>query len=142
MFSTTTGTCSAIEVNRKIVINGVNANEMLILAFVFIYDSSPHTICPFGQLATVFINAGENPTILLGYLEDNIVDMVLSQANTNRQIQEVLGITRDEQTNNSRTQHIINLYTSSRRFGTPTPGFDQIEVYRACNPRGTAWHQE
>ena len=112
------------------------------MVFAFTYDTRAHTICPFGQLATVFINASENPNTLLGYLEDAIVDMVLSQANANRQIREILGITRDEQTNGNRTQHIINLYTSSRRFGTPTPGFDRIEIYRACNPSGTAWHQE
>ena len=82
-FSTATETRSAIEVNRKIVINGANTHELLILAFAFTYDGNPHMICPFGQLATVFINAGENPNILLGYLEDMIVDMVLSQANTN-----------------------------------------------------------
>ena len=128
-FSTATETCSAIEVNRKIVINGANVNELLILAFVFTYDSSPHTICPFGQLATVFITAEENPNVLLGYLEDTIVDMVLSQAGANQQIQEVLGITRDERIEYNRTQHIINLYTSSCHVSAPTAGFNCIEIY-------------
>ena len=68
-FSTATETRSAIEVNRKIVISGANAHELLILAFAFTYDGNPHTICPFGQLATVFITADENLNILLGHLE-------------------------------------------------------------------------
>ena len=82
-YLTPAGMCSAIEVHRKIVINGANINDILMISFVFTYDCGPHTICPFGQIATVYVNAGESPNILLGYLEDEIVGMVLSQANAN-----------------------------------------------------------
>ena len=82
-YSTPAGMHSAIEVHRKIVINGANINNILMISFIFTYDCGPHTICPFGQIATVFVNAGENLNILLGYLEDEIVIMVLSQANAN-----------------------------------------------------------
>ena len=140
LYESPIGPRTAIDVHRQIYVTSGNADNALLLELSFKYDNAPHTVCPFGTNATVQLNVAENPASLLGYMEDEIVDMVIGQASPTRQLKQVLAITRDESTNGTRCQHIIDLYTSPHRFKNPAPGFERMDVYQSHNKEGANWH--
>ena len=135
------GSRTATDVHRRIYITTGNADQILLVGFTFKYDNQPHTVCPFGTHASVLLNGAENSTALLGYIEDEIVDMVIGEASPSRRLRQVLALTRDELTEGTRCQQLINLYTSSHRLKEPPLGFSRMETYQSHNKSGTHWHQ-
>ena len=135
------GPRTAAEVYRRIYISGTNANHMLLISFTFKYDTSMHTVCPFGTSATVLLNRAEEADNLLGYIEDSIIDTIMGEASPKRCLKQVLAITRDELTNGTRCQQQMTLYTSSHRIKEPDIGYSRIESCQSHNREGTTWHQ-
>ena len=97
---------------------------MLLISFTFKYDTSMHTVCPFGTSATVTLNGAEEADNLLGYIEDSIIDTIMGEASPKQHLKQVLAITRDELTNGTRCHQQIMLYTSSHRLKEPAIGFN------------------
>ena len=135
---------TAAKVHKKIYISGPNinphSNQVFLIGFSFTYDTEAHTVCPYGTNATVLLNVAENPDNLLGYMEDEIINMIIGEASPKQQLKQVLAITRDKSTDGTRCQHIIDLYTSSHHFKNPAPGFTRIEVYQSHNKGEASWH--
>ena len=132
------GNRQGIEIHRQIGLNAENLTSSAQFEFCFRYDSQPHSICPFGLMATVLMNVEDDPYIVLGYIEDNIDDLVLGQAGPDCLIPGITAITRDEKFGEARTYYTIDLYVTTEGLREPQRGFQRIDEIRVEEKTGRA----
>ena len=133
------GARRGIEVHRRIGLTAANLTSSAQFEFCFRYDCQPHTICPFGLMATVLMNVEDNPYIAIGYIEDNITDLILGQAGPDRLIPGITTITRDERIEEDRTYYSIDLYAVQGDLREPTQGFERIDEMGVEGRTGGTW---
>ena len=78
-------------------------------------------------MTTVLMNVEDNPYIVLGYMEDNLTDLILGQAGPDCLIPGITMITRDERIEEERTYYTIDLYAILESPREPNKGFERID---------------
>ena len=87
-------------------------------------------------MATILMNVEDNPYIVLGYIDNNIDDLILGQAGPDHLIPGIKAITRDEKFGEARTYYTIDLYATLEGLREPQRGFERIDEMQVDEKTG------
>ena len=118
-----------MEVTRQLAVQAHGEADTAYIDFIFRYKRTPvHTTCYCDNRVTVAINAPEDASFSVGYIEDNITDVILEQAGIDPRVRGIYAITHDELYEVGRYKTLLEIYLKEQPVRRCSEPWNRVET--------------